>query len=147
MAKLKQVEASGTVAAVVADAQAELGSLRDEAQEVVDNAPDSLRETGRNATLAENAEALSDADSDIDIPAVVSEITVTYREATSRRALPRHARCSNAFSMLDAAASAIESWVEKNPKHDDADDATAAAEAMRELMEAAEATEWPGMFG
>lgn len=150
--------------------------MRDEIQEIVDNAGDQLANTQRIQTLEESANALSDADSEPDVPSAVNDEEISYMEMVPTRkgrSASRSTRCSNACSMIRAAADwcrekadAYEEAVDKHKEEPQQptpaevlgaltlDEASTLMEELRELADTAEemcdnaeGAEFPGMYG
>lgn len=146
-----------------------LTGLRDEFQEIVDNASEGLQQTERHQTREATVDALSFVDDGLpDIPEAAGEVSCSWVENQHPKA-SRAARCANAVSALESARDAIQNWIDDTTERADkladkdavvADDAadedelrdqiTEAEEAVNTLEEwigSAQDTEWPGMFG
>lgn len=146
----KHVQCTGTVSSV-SDAYSALEELGSECREVVDNASEGLSQTQRIQTFDETAGVLENL-SEPDVPECVGELAITYSERTpkhKRRAPSRAVRCSNAVSVLQAAADALEEWLddEQNSEHDDRDEVQSLLDQLQNDAGEAENCEFPGMYG
>ena len=114
----------GTVSGFISDAHAEITSLGEEFREIVDNAPDSLRESDVNTRrdgTASACEGLNEPDCSNDILGELScstslDMGKVYR---GRQTQSRACRAGNAGSMFNAAADAVRQWVEDFPVVDE----------------------------
>lgn len=153
----KIVSRETTVSAAVLDAISELEGLRDECQEIVDNASDGLRETQRIQTLEETANTLDGALQDLDVPTAVEGLTVKYSEQVNKdkRSGPSRAvRCANAVSMLEAAISAVEEKLEEYDSDEESEEVKVEKEELellrddiQQMADEVSGCEFPGMFG
>lgn len=153
----KNVIRKTTVGAAIADARSELESLRDEVQEIVDNASEGLSQTQRIVTLADAVGYLDNVDSYAtdDAPDEVKDLEITYSEAVNtnkRRGPSRSVRRDNAVAMLTAARERISDWttddeLEEEPSDERAEAVTTYLDELDTLIGEVEAAEFPGMFG
>lgn len=124
----------------ISDGIAALQSLRDEVQEIVDNASGTNFENSqRIQTFSETADALSYADNEPTLPDELAEVAVEYSESYKRGHISRAVQCSNACAMLQAAVDALEAQ-----EHDDA---SSIAGELEDIISNAEGAEFPGMYG
>lgn len=155
MARRKYITEKATVADAVSAAYGLLQELRDEVREVVENASEGLRQTGRIQTLESTADALDGfCDDEPSLGDTVDDwcatTEVSYSVETSRRGLSRRARCSNAVAMLQAVVDAMQN-------HEDPEDAAEPSDLHGDLADIAgdienaiseaENCEFPGMYG
>jgi Sec-independent protein translocase protein TatA len=156
-----------TLENAVSDAYAALGELRDEVQEVYDNAPDSLKETSRNQTLSETGDTLSQHVDDE--PSIendeVKNLEVVYAPLKPRAS--RSKRRDYATGILSACLSALEQYNERLQERKEALEKSETEEAQTRVLELedllsqveelqdtlencmgeADGCEFPGMFG
>jgi hypothetical protein len=123
-----------------------MADLATECREIVDSAPEGLSDTQRVQTLGETADALEGLE-EPDVPAVLSEISVSYVTSLpprKDRPLSRATRMSDALGVLEACLNALDEIDEEDLRH------AAATDLRGELDDAkseAEGCEFPGMFG
>lgn len=159
----ERMPVTGTALGAIEGAIDTLTELRDEFQEIVDNATEGLQQTERHQTREATVDALSFVDDGLpDLPEEAGDVACSWVENQHPKA-SRAARCANAVSALEAARDAIQEWLdEKNEKldEDEAEDkpdedgleeqiaqAEEAVNTLEEWISNAEGTEWPGMFG
>jgi hypothetical protein len=156
----KTTQHKGAISGVVADALSELQSLRDEVQEIVDNASGTgLENTQRIQTLSETADTLGNyVDNEPDVPGFMAAEEVQWHEmhnARKGRGDSRDTRNSNAVQALQAAADAAEAIAERleqkesatEAEQEQAGEARSYAEEVRDISDNVESVEYPGMFG
>jgi Rad3-related DNA helicase len=145
---LRAVPCSSSLQGAVEDGYARLEELRDECQEIVDNASDSLRETQRIQTLEETANQLSGADDMPEVPEALDGVVVCYTEDRRKnKSHSRATRCAEAVSLLYYAKEASEEWLADNAEHESTDDVQNMIDSIDEMISNAESCEFPGMFG
>lgn len=148
---LRAVSVIGTVLGCIEAGYSDLAELYNECQEIVDNAPEGLSETGRIQTLGETADALSSADSQPDVPEFLQDVVVTYTEDQRKsKSHSRASRCGDACMYLSTAIEGIEAWVAFHPDDasgDKRDEAEELVSELQELLDNAEGCEFPGMYG
>lgn len=145
---LRAVPCSCSLQGAIEDGYSRLSELRDECQELVDNASDSLRETQRIQTMEETANSLSDSESEPDVPKVIADIVVSYTEDQRKsKSHSRATRCSEAVTLLEAAKWGAEEWLAENEESDDCDDVQSMIDGLEEMISNAEGCEFPGMYG
>jgi hypothetical protein len=145
---LRNVSVRSTVLACIEGGYAELESLQQECQEIVDNATEGLSQTQRIQTLEETASALYNADSPPDVPEFLQDVEVTYTEDQRKsKSHSRATRCSEACATLSAAIEGIQNWLDTNEDSEDRDEAEQLLSDIQELADNAEGCEFPGMFG
>jgi len=116
---LKRVPQSSDVESAISTAQSIFEELRDEIQEVVDNAEGGLAETQRIQTLGETAETLGEiVDDSIDLPEPpLNENDLFMGNASwtenQRKGISRSDRRDNGVNILDAVFSEIEAAIER----------------------------------
>lgn len=113
MAKRKEpTQHQSTISAAVSDAFNALEELGTEMRERYDNAPENLQQTDVNQRVDECANTLEGL-SEPDMPECIAEVAMEYSQPTyGRRGPSRADRCSDACSILSAAVSACETWLE-----------------------------------
>jgi len=124
----------------VLDAFDVLQELAGECREVVDNAPEGLKQTQRIQTLDETANALEDLSAP-DVSAELAEIKVSLPKL--RRARSRRDRRDLALDIIAACIEALDNIDENDPRHEEA------CSLRGELENASSQTEWcefPGMY-
>lgn len=140
--RYKTTQYTSDLQSLISDAYGELQSLRDEAQEIVDNVPDSLRQTERIQTFESTVSNLDGCDSEPDVPKGLGDVPVTYSEQTKRGPASRAVRCGNAVSMITAAVDMLKGHA--RCKEDEVEELCGTLE---EMASNADSCEWPGMFG
>jgi len=133
----------GTVSGFVGDAFSEITELGEEFREIVDNAPDGLRESDLNNRRDETAsacEGLNEPSADNDI---LGELSASYQADygkvyRGRISQSRACRASNAAAAFNAAADAVRQWVEDYPLLDD----EATKKDKKEHADMLKANEW-----
>ena len=148
---LRAVPCTGSVLGLIEGAYAELESLRDEVQEIVDNASEGLAETQRIQTLDETAQALDFVDSMPDVPEQVQDLVVNYTEDQRKsKSHSRASRCSEAVELLNGVVGVLQEYVENhNASDSDYEDTDEVEQLLSELEDAvgyAEGAEFPGMY-
>jgi len=145
---LRAVPCSCSLQGAIEDGYSRLAELRDECQEIVDNASDGLRETQRIQTLDETANTLSETDSEIDVPETIAELIVNYTEDRRKsKSHSRATRCSEATELLSAAKSVAEEWLLENEGTNEGDEVQSFIDELDEMINNAEGCEFPGMYG
>jgi hypothetical protein len=152
--RLSAVPVEGTLANVIADAVGDLEGLRDEAQEIVDNAQGTnFESTSRIATLEDTASNL-DSIAVPDVPDYLASLPVHYtQDQRKSRPTGRATRCNDASYRLVCCVEVLQAWVdapdieEKDGKAQATDEAQSIIEEVQEIIDAADNCEWPGMFG
>lgn len=135
----KNTPVKTTIAAAIEGAYEDLSALRDEAQEICDNMPESLQSSERYQTFETNSSNLEEASNVPDIPESVQDQEVEFTEMRKKGGESRAVRCSNAAAALEAVIGALE---------DSADDEVIALTGeLQALADEANGLEWPGMFG
>ena len=141
--RIKLIEHESTVAEAVEEAFSDLTELANEVRDIVDNAPESLQQTGRIQTLEASADELENLEAP-DVPDALSKIQLKY-------ALPKRRYLSRQSRMTDSASAILESCVEALNGIDEQNENRAAAQELAsELESAIDATsncEFPGMYG
>ena len=153
--KYKTQKETGSVGDAVSSGFGELESLRDEVQEIVNNASGTgLENTSRIQTFEETASSLDGVDSEPDVPAILEGTQVGYIVMVSRRGTSRAVRCSNAVSALQAAVDAANDFLEVERGKPEAerrdeliDEVEEFSNSVQEVIDNAEGAEFPGMFG
>lgn len=146
MGSYKYVMCQGTVSSVE-DAFSALEDLASECREVYDNASEGLQQTQRIQTFGDTADTLEGL-SCPDVPECVSELAISYSEATKKRGVSRAKRCENAVSVLQAAVDALENWLDGLPDDDDnRDEVDSFKSELEDAISNAEGCEFPGMYG
>jgi hypothetical protein len=139
----KTEERKTSLYACVNDAFAEIESLRDEMQDIVDNMSSNNMEHLPKYETAENA--VTELDEHVEAPDVdgddsaIGRMEVTYQEMVNRRkgrAASRDVRLSNATAMIAAAIDTIEAQIQKLEELRD---------ALNEHSDIS--VEFPGMYG
>ena len=166
-AKQKYSEETCTILDAVTHGMGILQCLRDEVQEIVDNAPVGLQDSARISTLRESVEALDgycDDEPDALAEGVDREIVVrTLLPLRKGRGLSRNSQLANALIYLNCAVDSVNEEIEaletvvkqkQDDKEDDAESDEAQIEALQEyvteienVIEGVEGCEFPGMFG
>lgn len=150
---LRCVPQTGTVQQLISDGYSELLCLCEEADEIVQNAPESLFETDRIQTFSSTVDALSDADSEPDVPECVAELPITYYvDQRKSKSTSRATRCGEACDLLDRAVGELDDWLSReNSEDDDGEEARASVVSLRDevqnMIDNAQGTDWPGMYG
>lgn len=125
--------------------------LRDEVQEVFDNATENLQQTSRMQTFSDTAGTLDNfVDDEPDVPEVVRDVTMrvtTTEPRSARQTASRSVRRDNAVAYLRAAAEALTERLDGMPDGDAKDEAQALVEKLEQDADEAEGVEFPGMFG
>jgi hypothetical protein len=137
---------SDDMESAVSEAFSEICSLAEEAREIVDNAPDGLRESERIQTFEQTADTLESL-GEPEVSAVISTVPVCCTLALPKRkgrGLSRASRMGNAISIIDGCMEALNAIPEKDVRHAAALDLHGELEA---AMSEAEGCEFPGMFG
>lgn len=154
MARLKFTTRNITLGEAVGEAYGELQNLRDEAQEMYDNATEGLQQTQRLQTMQESADALgNNCDSEPELPEAVAKLPFTITDWTNTRkgrGLSRTDRCSWAVHVLEQAYELLDKMVDdttKLPAGVDKDAVEGARDDIENMKTDAEGTEWPGMYG
>jgi hypothetical protein len=132
----------------VEDGYSRLEELRDECQEVVDTAPESLSGSQRIQTMGETADQLSGADDPPEVPEALGGVVVCFTE--DRRKSKSHSRvtrCAEAVSLLYAAKEAVEEWLADNAQSEAVEEVQSMIDSIDDLISSAESCEFPGMFG
>jgi cysteinyl-tRNA synthetase len=143
---LRAVPCSCSLQGAVEDGYSRLQELMNECQEIVDNAPDSLRDSQRIQTLEETASQLQDSDDTPEVPEAIAELIVNYTEDQRKsKSQSRSTRCAEACDLLGAAKGTAEEWLEENEDNDD--EVQSLIDALDEMISNAESCEFPGMFG
>jgi hypothetical protein len=126
-------------------------SLRDECQELVDNASEGLSQTQRIQTFEETASTLSDiADSEPDVPAWIAEYAFNAFESrpkNKRANASRAVRCANAVSLLCAARDCLAGVIDTLTDEDKKEWAVEMVTELEAAIDACESAEFPGMYG
>lgn len=142
-----------TVSAAIGDAYLELGALRDELDEIIDNAPDGLRSTARIQTMEETKDQLDRyADDEPSVPDACKDFVVTYHEQVPRRkrqSASRSVRCENSCAMIRAVVQVVEEWRDEDPARSEEvkDEIDTFIESANEAADECENLEFPAMFG
>ena len=144
-AQAKFTSHKATIDGIIDDAYSMLADLRDEVQEVVDNAPEGLQNSSRIETLSETASQLDGfVDSPPDVPENVQEIEVTYYCTNFGKKGPsRRDRRDEAVGMLNAVAEHLRG----DSQYDTDTDVQELLEELDDACSTAEECEFPGMFG
>lgn len=159
----ERMPTEGTVLGAIEGAIETLTELRDEFQEIVDNASEGLQQTERHQTREATVEALSFVDDGTpDIPEEARDLPCSWTENRHPKA-SRAARRDNAVAALSAALSELEDWKSAAEERQSADDeaekdrdedleqgisdAEESIATLEQWISDAESTEWPGMFG
>jgi hypothetical protein len=139
---LKMTPYERKLADAIGSAIEDLNELAEQTREIVDGAPDNLRETERIQTLEMSADSLENIEVP-DVPDVLAEIVVPF-SLPKRRYVSRASQAADATSILQACIEKL--WVI-------AEDDTLNAEAQQladdldEIVNAAANCEFPGMYG
>ena len=140
MAIQKQQEI--TVADALSIGYSSLLDLRDEVQEVCDNAPESLQSSARIETLSESADLLGFVD---DEPEIEDDTLAMHRfnmpMLKAKRNESRRVRRDNAVLFLSCALEALQAFEAPS------DEAQELIDKLEEDISNAEACEFPGMMG
>ena len=158
MASYKTVQEQTTISDAISSGYSILQSLRDEVQEIVDNASDGLRETQRIQTFDETANTLGNfCDDEPDVPDNLSAHAVTaylQQHVSKRRSPSRAVQCQNAVGYLRAAADGVQEFIDTFDGEDrseteqaEVDDAQELLDILEESISEAECCEFPGMYG
>ena len=146
MAIQKQQEI--TVADALSIGYSSLLDLRDEVQEVCDNAPESLQSSARIETLSESASYLNFAD---DEPELENDALASHRFnmplLKAKRNMSRRVRRDNAVLFLQCARDAIESWSDEHEQEERSDEVQELMDKLDDDISNAESCEFPGMMG
>ena len=135
---------TGTVGGFIGDGWGEITSLGEEFREIVDNAPDNLKENDVNTRREETASAVEGLSEPSVNSTILEEIEAstqidlgkTYR---GRQNQSRACRASNAAGYFRAAAEALQEWFDENDEIPDEDDKTHATERKEKLAALEEA--------
>lgn len=154
----KSVQQEASVSDAVSIAFSYLEDLAGECREVVDNASENLANTQRIQTLGETADAL-ESFSEPEVPEVFESHRVKFTEQQKRNP-SRASRCGNAVAALQAVVDACEERIQElekilaDPEYVVTPGREAEHEALetlrdacQEAIDAAEACEFPGMYG
>lgn len=153
---LRAVPVKSTIAGCISDGYGMLTTLRDEAQEIIDNAPEGLQQTDRISTFEETVNQLDGCDSEPDLPEYIREVEVTYTEDHRKsKSHSRSTQCSEACEIVRAGLEAMESWIDDNEEaaksdqdlEDKLEEVRNVISEINDFVDNAEGTEWPGMFG
>jgi hypothetical protein len=140
--KPKVISCEETLDDAISGAFEQLTELGSECREIVDNAPDGLRETERIQTLEGTADTLENFSEPPEIPDELSEIKIAY-DLPKRRYDSRASRASDVCAILTACASVLEDIKESDPRHQQAVDLSTELESVASEVEGCE---FPGMF-
>jgi len=151
----KSVQCTGTVSSIE-DAFSALEELGSECRELVDNVEGTgLRETGRIQTFDETASTLEGLSAP-DVPECVADVTITYHDsvpARKGRGTSRAMRCQNAIAVLQAAAEAVQQWLDnteaapEDTNQEQRSDVEDFVQGLEEAVSEAENCEFPGLHG
>lgn len=142
---------SGTVSSAVSDAISDLTELGGECKEAKENMPENLQNSSR-AEMLETAGDTLEGISEPDCPEHLQDLPCSWTE-DCRKGTGRPVRRDNCVSMIDAAMSAVQSWMDENEDSEDdevKEQHEAASSYHDELDNAkaeAEGVEFPGMYG
>jgi hypothetical protein len=131
---------TGTVGEFMGNGWSEITSLGEEFREIVDNAPDNLKENDVNSRREETAsavEGLSEPSVDSSILEELDcstqiDLGKTYR---GRQTQSRACRASNAAGYFRGAAEALQEWLDANDELPDEDGSPADKKAYKERVE------------
>jgi hypothetical protein len=137
---IKFVDCESHITEAVSDAFDELRELGSEFREIVDNAPDNLRDTELNQTREATADELENLDQP-DVPTTLGETVVKF--ALPKRYQSRAVRAGNASSMLEACCRALEDIPEDDDRHADAQELI---ENLQSAIDTVGGCEFPGMY-
>jgi hypothetical protein len=142
--KVKLIEYETTVAAAIGDAFEAVSDLANECRDIVDNASASegLQQTQRIQTFEMAADQLEELEPP-DVPAMLGEMMVKY-SIPKRRYLSRQSRASDAMTLLEACAEALDQIAEDNENHIAAEELSS---ELKNAIGAIESCEFPGMYG
>jgi hypothetical protein len=130
----------------VSAAFSELTGLAEECRDIVDNASDGLKQTGRIQTFESTADTLERLDEPTVSPEF-ADIKVTYTLDLPKRrdrGLSRASRASNACTIINACINALADIKEEDPRNGNACDL---ANELESAVDEAEGCEFPGMYG
>lgn len=144
--------AAGTVSSID-DAYSAMESLRDECQEIVDNAQDSnLSQTSRIQTLEETCGVLDSCCDAPSVPDIVAELSINYsvyKNKDKRRGVSRSVQRDEAIGIIDQAIGACQEWLDDESNTDE--DQRSEVEAFIDQLESDkgewEGVDFPGMMG
>ena len=158
----RAVPCTGSVLGLIEGAYSELEALRDEVQEIVDNASEGLAQTQRIQTLGETADALYGADDVPDVPDAVATLRCTYTEDQRKsKSTSRASRCAEACTLLEAAVGELDDFIstaedklcdmtdegEKEALEQSKYEVEELRDTVQELLDNAQGAEFPGMYG
>jgi hypothetical protein len=109
---------TGTIDGAFEEGKSEVEGLKEEITEWKDNMEsNSMENLPKFDEVSECADAIEsgmDTLDSLEVPEVLQDVEVTYTVDTRRKAQSRNGRMGNAMSMLDAAKSGAEAWLEDN---------------------------------
>ena len=147
----RAVPVSGTVIDLIEAAFSDLEGLRDECQEIVDNASEGLSQTQRMQTFEETVDALSFVDSVPDVPEEVQDLLVRFTEDQRKsKSHSRATRCCEAINLLACTVEVLNEFVNAQEQEDKNELVEKVEQLISELEDAisyAEGAEFPGMYG
>lgn len=158
----RAVPVTTTLADAIEDGYSRLSSLKDEVQEIVDNAPEALQDSDRIQTLEQTCSSLDGVDSTPDVPLGVADMTVKYTEDQRKsRSHSRASQCAEACDVLRAAVEAMDEWIEdaddrkdgkmspaeQQEQDEELEEVKSLRDEVQDMLDNAEGCEWPGMYG
>ena len=154
----KLVEFDDTAIGAIETFYSDIDGLAEEAREVVESAPESLKSAARIQTMSDSADTLERIELPY-IPDDAPDIKIKVKLHRPKRKADntsRATRCENAALVADAGISAIEGWIAemKEAEGERSDDERAKidewqtfVDAVREHIAETESVEFPGMRG
>ena len=139
---------TGTVEGFISDGFSEITGVGEEFREIVDNAPDGLKESGVNITRGDTADAIDGFSEPSVDSSILGELECTTqidngKTYRGRQSQSRACRAANGAAQLRAAAEAIRAWLEDNDELPEADDRDAAS--LKQRLEKLEELETAGI--
>jgi predicted house-cleaning noncanonical NTP pyrophosphatase (MazG superfamily) len=145
---LRAVPCTGSVLGLIEGAYSELEALRDEVQEIVDNASEGLSQTQRIQTFEETASALDFVDSVPDVPEAVQDFVVEYTEDKRKsKSTSRATRCAEAVNLLQCVIEVLTEFSEAKQDSELCDEIEQLLSELEDAVGYAEGAEFPGMYG
>lgn len=160
--RYKAMPQEACVADAVSSAFTELTDLAGECREIVDNASEGLAQTQRVQTLDETASALEGLSEPAEVSEKIGAARIRYTESTKKGGLSRAVRRDNAVAALQSVVdwcgerieeieTELRAANEEEEAESNLENEKGELESLRddaqEAIDAAEACEFPGMYG